>query len=214
MSSASPGRGMFPTIPPSRVHLVTIDQSHDTDVIVGQTLLGNRNCTEASFIISRPVNTPLIPPKQSSELGMEAGSPLRTKVRRVHATRNDGFFWPASLEGQSSSADMYAVTFDDGHKAELPRECIVGTGFQSISDVHLKHGQRVLYCVGGREFEADVLEYSLAQRHALVSLNDGTEVVVQPSDLHLPEHHRCSSLDDGYASASPDTLSLSSLSPK
>lgn len=145
---------------------------------------------------------------------MQAGIPLRGKVTRVHATRIDGFFWPASLEGRSSSPDMYAVTFDDGHKAELPREYIIGTGFQSISDVHLKQGQRVLCSVGGREFEADVLEYSLAQQHALVSLNDGTEVVVQPSDLRLPQHHRRSSLDDGYASASPDTLSLSGLSPK
>lgn len=109
---------------------------------------------------------------------------------------------------------MYAVTFDDGHKSEVSRDYIVGTGFQSMSDVQLKHGQRVLYSVGGHDYEADVLEHSVSQRQALVSLNDGTELVVEPSELRLPEYRRRGSLDDGYTSASPDTLSLSGRSPK
>ena len=142
---------------------------------------------------------------------MQSSSQCCTVATQVHVVRPDGFYWPAALEGRCST-DMFTVTFDNGQRAEVPRDCIVGTGFQTLNDVHLKRGQRVVCCIGGHELEADVIDQ---QRGSVsVALNDGREVVVQNNDLRFVSWRRRGSLDDGYTSASPDTLSLSGLSPK
>eukprot|EP00118_Oscarella_pearsei_P002782 m.11548 g.11548 ORF g.11548 m.11548 type:complete len:423 (+) comp23498_c0_seq1:226-1494(+) len=138
--------------------------------------------------------------------------------RRVHALRPDGFYHPAIVESVRPGTDplAYAVSFDDGHCCDVTENHIVGTGFQTLggADAKLRHGQKVICVVGEREFEADVLEHDATQNTVMVSLGDGTELLVQPKQLRLPVGRRRSSLDDGYTSASSPDLSISGLSPR
>ncbi|XP_065843920.1 uncharacterized protein [Oscarella lobularis] len=137
--------------------------------------------------------------------------------RRVHALRSDGYYYPGTIE--SRNGNDYAIAFDDGHCYDVVENHIVGTGFRSWTDnslPRLKHGQKVVCLVGDREWvEADVLEHDATQNSVMVSLGDGTELLVPPRQLRLAANaeRRRSSLDDGYTSASPD-LSFSGVSPR
>jgi hypothetical protein len=76
----------------------------------------------------------------------------------------DGRFYPGSIRNYSAEESFifgqkYTIQFDDGYSKEVRANDIVGSGFQTISSVDLKHGQKLYLTLNGREVPGVVIDH-------------------------------------------------------
>lgn len=93
---------------------------------------------------------------------------------RVCAPRMDGLHWPGVIQATKTDLDdenIYTVSFPNKSTGEYRGEELIGPGFQSISGLQLKPGQKVYVTHNGREVSGTVIEHCLSRDEVLITIN-------------------------------------------
>ncbi|XP_055871094.1 zinc finger protein 704-like [Biomphalaria glabrata] len=121
----------------------------------------------------------------------------------------DGRFYPGIIQSQLSedtitSSGVYVVKFNDGHCLNIKSKLIIGHGFQPITSVTLKWGQKVFITLNGREVSGVVLRHSRETDEVVINVRTPSGETFEASrrleDVRLLESRKSARLVD-----QPDT---------
>ncbi|KAI8764661.1 zinc finger protein 395, partial [Biomphalaria glabrata] len=121
----------------------------------------------------------------------------------------DGRFYPGIIQSQLSedtitSSGVYVVKFNDGHCLNVKSKLIIGHGFQPITSVTLKWGQKVFITLNGREVSGVVLRHSRETDEVVINVRTPSGETFEASrrleDVRLLESRKSARLVD-----QPDT---------
>ncbi|GAB6029823.1 hypothetical protein CHUAL_005534 [Chamberlinius hualienensis] len=136
---------------------------------------------------------------------------------RVSAPGQDGRYYPCIIQasktiaksggdnvdsngGQIDSANMYSVVFEDQRTSELKENEIVGPGFQNISCLKLKPGQKVYVTHNGREVSGSVIchwpHIDEVQIRATVNTDELIDLKKKLEEVRLLESRKSARLHD------------------
>ena len=109
---------------------------------------------------------------------------------QVCAPHEDGFYHNGAIEAVKSRPSgeiTFTIIFDNGHIAEVDEKKVIGPGFRSLGQQHLKCGQRVYIRHEGREVAANVVKNRAEFNEVLVQIpyQRGSVVAVRPDELSL-----------------------------
>lgn len=100
---------------------------------------------------------------------------------------------------QPNGQFMYSVLFDDGYNKLYFFKDIVGSGFNTVNGLFLKHGQKVYITHQGREVSGTVVKHNKATNEVLIEVgyNNGdiVEMVRRLDELRLMESRKSARLN-------------------
>ena len=131
---------------------------------------------------------------------------------RVSSMFPDGIFYPGVIRGIKSrptGENRYDVECGDGKIYELPPDVIVGPGFRSVANAHLKFNQQVFTTFNGREIKAIVQKHRKQTNEVLLKTTDVSETNFKRKldDVRLLESRKSTRLVDH----GPDYLKLADM---
>lgn len=104
---------------------------------------------------------------------------------------------------QANGQFTYGVLFDDGYNKLYFYKDIIGPGFNTTSDLHLKHGQKVYMTHHGRELTGIVVRHNRASNDVYVEVecSNGTfaETVKRIDEIRLMESRKSARLNSANA---------------
>lgn len=124
---------------------------------------------------------------------------------KISALWQDGRFYPGSIRNYSAEESFifgqkYTIQFDDGYSKEVRANDIVGSGFQTISSVDLKHGQKLYLTLNGREVPGVVIDHDRERDIVIVNvkMSNGEEIEMErrTEDVRLIESRKSARLVD------------------
>lgn len=125
---------------------------------------------------------------------------------RICAPCQDGRFHPGVIQAQRSSENLpdneqvFTVVFDNGNSGYFRGSEIIGPGFQQVSQLVLKPGQKVYLTLNGREISGEVASHEIDRDEVHVSLKlpNGEEVNVprKIDEIRLMESRKSARLLD------------------
>ncbi|XP_076083148.1 zinc finger protein 704-like isoform X1 [Mytilus galloprovincialis] len=124
---------------------------------------------------------------------------------KISALWQDGRYYPGSIQNYTAEESMvfgpsYAIQFDDGHRKEVRANEIIGPGFQTLSSVKLKNGQKLYLTLNGREVPGIVIDHD--REHDVVIINvklsngGESEIERKTDELRLIESRKSARLVD------------------
>ena len=100
---------------------------------------------------------------------------------------------------QPNGQFMYSVLFDDGYSKLYFFKDIVGSGFNSVTGLYLKHGQKVYITHQGREVTGAVVKHNRATNEVLIEIAPGDgeflETLKRLEDIRLMESRKSARLN-------------------
>ncbi|XP_064480665.1 zinc finger protein 395-like [Ornithodoros turicata] len=127
---------------------------------------------------------------------------------RVCAPRLDGLHWPGVIQATKTDSDeenVYTVSFPNKTTGEYRGEELIGPGFQSISGLTLKSGQKVYATFNGREVSGTVVEHDVSRDEVVITISPSaqnhqvshkTEVRKRLDEVRLLESRKSARLQD------------------
>lgn len=137
---------------------------------------------------------------------------------RVSTMFSNGIFYPGTIRGivprpaAPTGEVLYQVLGDDGAVREVPSNMIVGPGFQSVANTHLKFNQLVFTTLNGREIQAVVQKHRKPTNEVLLRSADDVETNFKRKldDVRLLESRKSARI--GYHGT--DYLKLADMCPE
>ncbi|KAK3602241.1 hypothetical protein CHS0354_034476 [Potamilus streckersoni] len=124
---------------------------------------------------------------------------------KIAALRQDGRFYPGVIRSQYAeegpfTGAVYTVVFEDGFEKNVQARDIIGQGFQTISAVALKNGQKVYVTLNGREVSGTVIDHDRTMDEALINVRFHTgeemEISKKLDDVRLLQSRKSARLVD------------------
>lgn len=124
---------------------------------------------------------------------------------KVSALWQDGRFYPGSIRNYSAEESLvfgptYTIQFDDGYSREVRANEIIGPGFQSLSSVKLKSGQKLYLTLNGREVPAILMEHDNSRDVVIINVKmyNGEEIEIErrTEEVRLIESRKSARLVD------------------
>lgn len=124
---------------------------------------------------------------------------------KICAVWQDGRYYPGTIQNYSGDDGLvfgptYNVQFDDGYIKEVRAHEIIGPGFQTLSSVSLKNGQKLYLTLNGREVPGIVVNHDKLNDVVLiyVKMTSGEELEIErkTDDLRLIESRKSARLVD------------------
>ena len=118
---------------------------------------------------------------------------------RVCAPWTDDRFYPGVIQSTQTwpnGEDVYTVIFDDNYQKVCQDTEIIGPGFQTISTLRLKSGQKVFLTHKGREISGVVIQHDPVKDEVLIDIRDEVELTRKLDELRLMESRKSARLQD------------------